>query len=131
MMTDPIADMLTRIRNANAIKEEKVDIPASNIKLQIAGILKKEGFIKNYKMLKGNQRGIIRIYLKYSEKEEPVITGLKRVSTPGKRVYTKKDKLPRIMGGTGIAIISTSKGILTNKECLRDGVGGEILCYVW
>jgi len=131
MMTDPIADMLTRIRNANMAKLEKVDIPSSRLKLEITKILKEKGFIKGYKVLKDKKQGIIRISLKYTEDEEKVITGLKRISKPGRRVYVGKKEIPKVMGGYGIAILSTSKGILTDEACRREGVGGEVLCYVW
>jgi small subunit ribosomal protein S8 len=131
MMTDPIADMLTRIRNANMVKLEKVDVPYSKLKLEITKILKEKGFIKGYKVLKDKKQGIIRISLKYIEDEERVITGLKRISKPGRRVYVDKKKIPKVMGGYGVAILSTSKGILTDEACRREGVGGEVLCYVW
>lgn len=130
MLTDPIADMLTRIRNATRIKAEKVDIPISRMKLEIAKILKEEGFIKGYKILKDKKQGVLRIVLKYVDNES-VISGLKRVSKPGRRVYSGKDEIPKVMGGLGIAILTTPKGILTDKECRLEGVGGEIICYVW
>jgi small subunit ribosomal protein S8 len=131
MMTDPIADMLTRIRNANMAKIEKVDIPSSRLKLEITKILKEEGFIKNYKVLKDKKQGIIRITLKYLKGDERVITGLKRISRPSRRVYAGKDEIPVVMGGYGLAILSTPKGVLSDKTCRREGIGGEILCYVW
>ena len=130
MLTDPIADMLTRIRNAVLIKTEKVDIPASKMKVEVAKILKEEGFIKSYKIIKDKKQGILRITLKYTE-NEPMITGLKRISKPGRRVYVGKGKVPKAMGGVGVAIVTTSKGILTDEECRRDGVGGEVICHVW
>jgi small subunit ribosomal protein S8 len=130
MLTDPIADMLTRIRNAIRIKAEKVDIPISKIKLEIAKILKEEGFIRAYKILKDRRQGVLRIIPKYIDNES-VISGLKRISKPGRRVYVNRDAIPRVMGGLGIAILTTSKGILSDKVCRRDGVGGEIICYVW
>jgi small subunit ribosomal protein S8 len=130
MLTDPIADMLTRIRNAMRIKAEKVDIPISKIKLEIAKILKEEGFIRAYKILKDRKQGILRVIPKYIDNES-VISGLKRISKPGRRVYVNRDEIPRVMGGLGIAILTTSKGILSDKVCRRDGVGGEIICYVW
>lgn len=130
MLTDPIADMLTRIRNAVLIKNEKVDIPASKMKVEVAKILKEEGFIKSYKIIKDKKQGILRITLKYTE-NEPMITGLKRISKPGRRVYVGKGEVPKAMGGVGVAIVTTSKGILTDKECRRDGVGGEVICHVW
>ncbi len=131
MLTDPIADMLTRIRNAILIKNEKVDVPASRMKVEIAKILKEEGFIKSYKIIKDKKQGILRLTPKYGPDGKPLISGLKRVSTPGRRVYSGKEKMPKVMGGVGIAIITTSKGILTDKECRREGVGGEVLCYIW
>lgn len=131
MLTDPIADMLTRIRNSIHIKNEKVDIPASRIKVEIAKILKEEGFIKSYKIIKDKKQGILRLTLKYGPDGKSIISGLKRVSTPGRRVYSGREKMPRVMGGVGIAIITTSKGILTDKGCRREGVGGEVLCYIW
>ncbi len=131
MMTDPIADMLTRIRNANMAKLEKFDVPSSKLKLEITKILKEKGFIKGYKMLKDKKQGIIRISLKYFQGDERVITGLKRISKPGRRVYVDKNEIPKVMGGVGIAILSTSKGILVDEACRREGTGGEILCYVW
>jgi small subunit ribosomal protein S8 len=131
MMTDPIADMLTRIRNANMIKAEKVDIPASRFKLEITKILKEKGFIKGYKVLKDKKQGILRISLKYSAGGERVISGIKRISKPGRRVYVDKEKVPVVIGGFGIAILSTSKGVLADEICRKDGVGGEVLCHVW
>ena len=131
MMTDPIADMLTRIRNANMAKLEKVDIPASKMKIELTKILKEKGFIKSFKVLRDRKQGMIRISLKYLDGHEKVITGLKRISKPGRRVYVGKEMVPRVMGGYGIAILSTSKGIMTDEICRRDGVGGEVLCNVW
>lgn len=131
MLTDPIADMLTRIRNAILIKAEKVDIPASRMKLEIAKILKEEGFIKAYKILKDKKQGILRITLKYTADSEPIITGLKRISKPGRRVYVDKNTIPTVMGGVGISILSTSKGVLADKTCRREKAGGEVLCYIW
>lgn len=131
MLTDPIADMLTRMRNAILIKSEKVDIPASKLKVEIAKILKEEGFIKSYKIIKDKKQGILRITMKYTMENEPVLTGLKRISKPGRRVYVGKDEIPSVMGGVGVAIITTSKGVLSDKACRLQGVGGEVLCYVW
>ena len=131
MMTDPIADMLTRIRNANMAKLEKVDIPASKMKIELTKILKEKGLIKSFKVLRDRKQGMIRISLKYLDGEEKVITGLTRISKPGRRVYVGKDMIPRVMGGYGIAILSTSKGIKTDEICRRDGVGGEVLCNIW
>lgn len=131
MLTDPIADMLTRVRNAILVKSEKVDIPASKMKVEIAKILKEEGFIKSYKIVKDKKQGILRVTLKYTPDNASVISGLQRISKPGRRVYVGKDEIPKVMGGVGIAIITTPKGILSDKECRREGVGGEVLCYVW
>ena len=128
--TDPIADMLTRIRNANAAKHESVDVPASNMKKAIAGILLEEGYIKNFQVIEDGKQGIIRIALKYAGKEK-VISGLKRVSKPGLRIYASKDELPKVLKGLGIAIISTSKGVMTDKKARRENVGGEVLAFVW
>ena len=130
--TDPIADMLTRIRNANSSKHKTVDVPASNMKLAIANILLKEGYIKSFEEIKvENNQGIIRITLKYDEKGSRVIDGLKRISKPGLRVYASKDELPKVLNGLGIALISTSKGIKTDKEARNEGLGGEVIAYVW
>lgn len=132
MLTDPIADMLTRIRNIVRIKGEKADIPASGIKMEIAKILKEEGFIKSYKILRDKkQKSVLRIILKYSQDGGSILSGLKRISKPGRRVYVSKDKLPNVMSGVGVAIITTHKGVLTNKKCSDHGVGGEVLCYIW
>lgn len=131
VMTDPIADMLTRIRNANMVGHEKVEIPGSNLKRQIAEILKREGFIRDTEFIPDNKQGIIRIFLKYGPNNERVITGLKRISKPGLRVYAKREQIPRVLGGLGIAILSTSKGVMTDKEARRSQVGGEVICYVW
>ena len=130
-ITDPIADMLTRIRNASNSKHKTVDIPASNMKRAIADILFKEGYIKAYEELNDNTQGIIRITLKYDENGKKVIAGLKRISKPGLRVYANRDELPKVLNGLGIALISTSKGIMTDKEARQNGVGGEVLAYVW
>ena len=130
-MTDPIADMLTRVRNANMVKHETVDVPASNMKKEIARILLEEGFIRGYDVIEDGKQGIIRIQLKYGQMSERVITGLKRISKPGMRVYAAKDEVPKVLNGLGISIISTSKGILTDKQARKEGVGGEVICYVW
>lgn len=130
-ITDPIADMLTRIRNANTSKHKTVDIPASNMKKAIAEILFKEGYIKAFEEIADENQGIIRITIKYDEKGNRVIAGLKRISKPGLRVYAAKDELPRVLNGLGIALISTSKGIMTDKEARQEGIGGEVLAYVW
>ena len=129
--TDPIADMLTRIRNANSSKHKTVDVPASNMKKAIAKILFEEGYIKAFEEIKDDAQGIIRITLKYDEKGARVIDGLKRISKPGLRVYASKDELPKVLNGLGIALISTSKGIVTDKQARELGVGGEVLAYVW
>lgn len=130
--TDPIADMLTRIRNANSSKHKTVDIPSSNMKLAIANILLNEGYIKSLEEIKSeNNQGVIRITLKYDEKGARVIDGLKRISKPGLRVYASKDELPKVLNGLGIALISTSKGIKTDKEARAEGLGGEVLAYIW
>ncbi|HHZ02977.1 MAG TPA: 30S ribosomal protein S8 [Tissierellia bacterium] len=131
VMTDPIADMLTRIRNANHAKHEFVDIPASKIKKEIANILLEEGYIKGFDVIDDGKQGIIRVELKYQQNKERVITGLKRISKPGLRVYVGKEDTPKVLGGLGIAILSTSQGILTDKKARSKGVGGEVLCYVW
>lgn len=130
-MTDPIADMLTRIRNGNMAKHETVDVPASNIKKEIANILLEEGFIKGFDAIEDGKQGLIRIQLKYGKNKEKVITGIKKISKPGLRVYAKKDEIPRVLGGLGIAIISTSKGVITDKVARKEGVGGEVIAYIW
>ena len=130
-MTDPIADMLTRIRNASTARHENVDIPASNVKKSIAQILADEGYIKGYKFLEDNKQGVIHMQLKYAPDKKGVISGIKRVSKPGCRIFVTKNKLPRILGGYGSAIISTSKGIMTSSQCKQEQVGGEVLCYIW
>jgi small subunit ribosomal protein S8 len=131
MMTDPIADMLTRIRNGSKAKLEKVDIPSSKLKLEIAKILKDEGYIKNLKMVKDRRQGVIRVYLKYTDEEVPVIQGIKRISKPGCRMYAGNDAIPKVLAGLGVAILSTPKGIQTGKQAKKDNVGGEVLCHVW
>ncbi len=131
MMTDPIADMLTRIRNANIAKLEKVDLPSSKLKLEITKILKENGFIRGYKVLKDNKQGIIRISMKYFKGDQRVITDLKRISKPGRRVYADSTEIPKVMGGVGLAVITTSKGVLSDKHCRQERVGGEVLCHVW
>jgi small subunit ribosomal protein S8 len=131
VMTDPIADMLTRIRNANMVGHETVEIPGSNMKRAIVEILKREGFIRDAEYIPDNKQGVIRVFLKYGPNKERVITGLKRISKPGLRVYAKHQEIPRVLGGLGIAILSTSKGIMTDKEARRAQVGGEVICYVW
>ena len=130
-VSHPIVDMLTRIRNANIVKHESLEIPASNIKRDIAEILKNEGFIKNVEYVEDDKQNIIRVFLKYGQNDERVITGLKRISKPGLRVYAKKDELPKVLNGLGVALISTSEGVLTDKEARNKNVGGEVLAYVW
>ena len=130
VVTDTIADMLTRIRNANQMRYEEVTVPASNIKKEIARILKEEGFIKDYKIVSDDAQGTIVLTLKYNKKDR-VITGLKRISKPGLRVYAKNDEIPKVLNGLGIAIISTSKGIMTDKEARKENIGGEVLAYIW
>jgi small subunit ribosomal protein S8 len=130
-ITDPIADMLTRIRNANAAGHDQVSIPASRLKVEIARILKEEGFIQDWKLTSDGPQGTLRIVLKYGPKRERVLRGLRRVSKPGLRVYVRRQALPRVRGGLGVAILSTSRGILTDRQARRLGVGGEVLCYVW
>ena len=130
-MTDPIADMLTRIRNANVVKHETVDVPASNMKKELSRILLEEGFIRGYDVIEDGKQGIIRIQLKYGQSGERVISGLKRISKPGMRVYAAKQEIPRVLNGLGISVISTSKGILTDKQARKENVGGEVICYVW
>ena len=131
IVTDTIADMLTRIRNANVMRYEEVKVPASNIKKDIARILKEEGFINDYKIEDNDAQGTIVVNLKYTDKKERVITGLKRISKPGLRVYAKNNEIPKVLNGLGIAIISTSKGIMTDKEARKQNIGGEVIAYIW
>lgn len=131
VMTDPVADLLTRVRNANMVNHEKVEIPASKVKKAISDIFKTEGYIKDCEFIDDGKQGIIRIYLKYGTNKEKVISGLKRISKPGLRVYAKKDEIPRVLGGLGTAVISTSKGIMTDKDARKQGLGGEVVCYIW
>ncbi|WP_411843277.1 30S ribosomal protein S8 [Salinicoccus sp. HZC-1] len=130
-ISDPIADMLTRIRNANMVRHDSLEIPASNIKKEIAEILKAEGYIKNVEYIEDDKQGVIRVFLKYSSKNEKVITGLKRISKPGLRVYAQREELPKVLNGLGIALVSTSEGVLTDKEARKRNIGGEVLAYVW
>ena len=130
-VSDPIADMLTRIRNAIMARHDFVLVPASKMKLSIARILKEEGFITDYEVLRGKPYRVIKIYLKYQDKNQPVLTGLERVSKPGLRVYTQRKEIPRVYGGLGIAILSTPTGVMTGHQAWRRGIGGELLCYVW
>lgn len=131
VMTDPIADLLTRIRNANMVRHEKLEVPASKIKREIAEILKREGFIRDVEYVEDSKQGIIRLFLKYGQNNERVITGIKRISKPGLRVYAKSNEVPRVLNGLGIAIISTSQGVLSDKEARAKQAGGEVLAYVW
>ena len=131
VVTDPIADMLTRIRNANQMKYKEVLVPTSKLKVQIANILKNEGYINGYKLVDSENGSMMNIELKYGAKKERVITGLKRISKPGLRVYAKNDEIPKVLNGLGIAIISTSKGIMTDKQARKENIGGEVLAYIW
>jgi len=130
-MTDPIADMLTRIRNANMAKLQKVDIPSSNMKVSIANVLKAEGFIKNYKVIPDQKQGVLRVYLKFIDEKDSVINEIKRISKPGGRVYVASEDIPKVKNGLGVAILSTSKGILADKTAREAGVGGELICTIW
>jgi small subunit ribosomal protein S8 len=131
MVTDPIGDMLTRIRNGSLAEHEKVDIPSSKLKVRIAELLKEEGFIKNFRLIEDRKQGILRVYLKYGPGQERVITGLRRVSKPGRRLYVGADKIPSVLGGMGMAVLSTPRGVLPDREARRQRVGGEVLCFVW
>ncbi len=131
VMTDPIADMLTRIRNANQMRHENVTVPASTLKLNILKVLKEEGFIADYELVKDEKQGLVTIALKYTSENERVIKGLKRISKPGLKVYAQVDELPRVLNGLGIAIISTSKGVMTDRDARKQNLGGEVLAYVW
>ncbi|NLB74411.1 MAG: 30S ribosomal protein S8 [Firmicutes bacterium] len=129
--TDPIADMLTRIRNANTVTRDVVEVPSSRVKRDVAKILNEEGYIRDYEVIADKKQGVLRLYLKYGPNKQKVITGLKRISKPGLRVYANKDNIPKVLGGLGIAVISTPKGIMADKTARREGVGGEVICYVW
>lgn len=131
VMTDPIADMLTRIRNANVVRHEVLELPSSKIKAEIADILKREGYVRDYEVIEDNKQGVLKVFLKYGPNEERVITGIKRISKPGLRVFAKADEVPRVLNGLGTAIVSTSKGVLSDKEARSQQVGGEVLAYVW
>jgi len=131
MMSDPIADLLTRIRNASRAEHEKVDIPSSKLKVKITELLKDEGFIKNYRVIDDDKQGVLRVYLKYGAGNEKIISGLVRVSRPGRRVYVTKDKIPSILGGMGVAILSTSRGVMSDRDSRKQQLGGEVLAYVW
>ncbi|MDL2260302.1 30S ribosomal protein S8 [Deltaproteobacteria bacterium OttesenSCG-928-K17] len=130
-MTDPIADLLTRIRNALIARHDRVDVPASKIKVAIVRILKDEGFIKNFKVSKDNKQGMIRVFLKYSDRSSPVINGLERISKPGRRIYQKAADITPVLSGLGVAIVSTSAGVMTDKEARRQNIGGEMICQIW
>ena len=131
MVTDPVADLLTRIRNGSLAEHEKVDIPSSKLRVRLAEILKEEGFIKNFRLIEDKRQGVLRVYLKYGPGQERVISGLRRVSKPGKRLYVGADRIPTVLGGMGVAILSTPRGVLTDRESRKAKVGGEVLCYVW
>lgn len=131
MKSDPVADLLTRIRNGSRAEHEKVDIPSSRLKVRVCEILKDEGFIKNYRVLEDQKQGTLRVYLKYGPANEKVISGLVRVSKPGRRVYVTHDKVPSILAGMGVAIVSTSRGVVTDRDARKQRVGGEVLAYVW
>jgi len=131
MVTDPVADLLTRIRNGSMAEHEKVDVPASKLKVRVVEILKEEGFIKNFRVIEDQKQGVLRVYLKYGPAQERVITGLRRVSKPGRRLYVSADRIPSVLGGMGVAILSTPRGVLTDRESRKAKVGGEVLCYVW
>jgi len=131
VMTDPIADMLTRIRNANVVRHEVLELPSSKLKAEIADILKREGYVRDYEVVEDNKQGVLKIFLKYGSNDERVITGIKRISKPGLRVFAKADEVPRVLNGLGTAIVSTSKGVLSDKEARSQHVGGEVLAYIW
>ena len=130
-MTDPIADMLSRIRNGIQARHDRVELPASKLKVEIARILKSEGFISNYKLVEDKIQDVLRVYLKYAEDGEPVIHGIERISRPGRRVYRNKEEIPKVLGGLGLAIVSTSRGVLAGHDAVKSGIGGEVLCQVW
>lgn len=131
VVSDPIADLLTRLRNANQVFHEKIELPGSKLKRSIVDILKNEGYVRDYEWVEDGKQGTLRVYLKYGPGKSRVLQGLKRISRPGLRIYAKKDEIPKVLGGLGIAILSTSKGIMTDREARRQGVGGEVLCYIW
>lgn len=130
-ITDPVADFLTRIRNGNMVMHESVEVPSSKLKLGLAAIMKDEGYIKDYEYIEDGKQGVIRIYLKYGANKRKVITGIKRISKPGLRVYVKRDEVPKVLGGLGTAVISTSQGLMTDKKARKSGLGGEVICYIW
>ena len=131
VMTDPIADLLTRIRNANMVRHDLIDVPASNMKKSVLAILRSEGFINDFDYIEDGKQGVLRVRLRYGPNREKVITGVKRISKPGLRVYAKRNEIPRVLGGLGLAILSTSQGIMTDKQARKAGLGGEVICYVW
>lgn len=131
VVSDPIADLLTRIRNANMVNHDRIEVPGSKIKKAIVQILKDEGFVRDFEWVENGHQGIIRVYLKYGPSKSKVVAGLRRISRPGLRVYAKKDQVPKVLGGLGIAVLSTSRGIMTDKKARQEGVGGEVLCYIW
>jgi len=131
MKSDPIADLLTRIRNASRAEHEKVDIPSSKLKVRIVELLKEEGFIKNFRVLEDNKQNMLRVYLKYGQGNEKIISGLVRISTPGRRIYVTHDEIPSILGGMGVALVSTSRGVMADREARKQKVGGEVLAHVW
>ncbi|MEW6045715.1 MAG: 30S ribosomal protein S8 [Bacillota bacterium] len=133
VMTDPISDMLTRIRNASRARRDSVDVPASRLKTEIARVLKEQGYVRDFKIVQENQspQATLRIFLKYGPDRAQAITGIRRISTPGRRVYTAKDRIPRVLGGLGVAVLSTPKGVMSDREARKAGCGGEVLCYVW
>ena len=130
-VADPLSDMLTRVRNANSVKHSSVDIPASRVKREVARILKEQGYIKEYRSIEDDKQGVVRVYLKYGPNRSLVINGIRRISKPGLRVYANKEEIPKVLGGLGIAVISTSNGIMSDDEARSAGIGGEVLCYVW
>lgn len=130
-VTDPIADMLVRLKNAGLAEHEKVDIPASKLKVRIAEIMKEEGFIKNFRLIEDRRQGILRVYLKYGPGNERAISGLAKISTPGRRLYVGAEKIPSVLGGMGVVILSTSRGVVTDREARKTKTGGEVLCYIW
>ncbi|HYF93594.1 MAG TPA: 30S ribosomal protein S8 [Symbiobacteriaceae bacterium] len=131
VVSDPIADLLTRIRNANTVNHDRIEVPGSKMKKAIVQILKDEGFVRDYEWLDNGHQGIIRVYLKYGPNKTKVISGLRRISRPGLRIYAKKDQVPKVLGGLGVAILSTSQGLMTDKKARQTGLGGEVLCYIW
>jgi len=131
MVTDPVADFLTRIRNGNMVMHETVEIPSSKMKMGLAAIMKTEGYIKDFEYIEDGKQGVIRVFLKYGSNKEKVITGIKRISKPGLRVYVQKDEVPKVLGGLGTAVVSTSRGLMTDKKARKEGLGGEVVCYIW